>query len=62
MANQRIRDAARIANVPQWKIAKEFGLSEEYFCKKLRFEFSREEEKKALRIIERIGGEKNGPN
>lgn len=58
MQNLRIRDKARIENVPLWKIANALGIADATFSRKLRFEFSEDETQKILNIIDELA--KNG--
>ena len=54
VANKAIRDAARIADVKHWEIAAALNISDEYFSKRMRLEFSDEEREKVLSIIDEI--------
>ena len=60
--NSNIRNAARIANIPQWKIADALGISEATLTRWLRFKLSTERENKILAIIDRLTQEKQGVN
>ena len=57
MKNLKIRDKARIENVPLWKIAHELGITDSTFSKKLRFELSEDETQKILTIIDKLAKE-----
>ncbi len=54
--NQEIRQAAKSANVPLYKLAALFGISEWTFCRKMRVEFSESEKEKALSFIRELSG------
>lgn len=64
MANEKIRRAARGAGVRLWQIADAWGVNDVTFCKKLRHQFSPEDERRALEIIDEIRreAEKNAAN
>lgn len=57
MKNLRIRDKARIENVPLWKIANALGIAEATFSRKLRFELPEDETQKILDIIDELAKE-----
>ena len=57
MKNLRIRESAKNNNVPLWKIANALGITDSWFSKKLRFEFSEDETKKILDIIDELAKE-----
>ena len=59
MTNERIRRAARIADVKLWEIAERYGCADATFSRKLRNEFSEEETQKILNIIANIEAERN---
>lgn len=52
--NEEIRRAARVANVPLWVLAREFGVTDSHFSRRLRTEFSTVDQQKALLIIDRL--------
>ena len=52
--NQEIRQAAKAAGIPLYKLAALFGVSEWTFCRKLRYEFTAEEKRKALSFIREL--------
>ena len=56
MANERIKEAAKIAGVPLWMIAESAfnGMTDSSFSRKLRHQFSAEDEARAMAAIERI--------
>jgi len=56
MANVDLRVYAMEKGVKMYQVAKEYGLSEGHFCKKMRDEFSKEEKKKIKEIIDSIAG------
>lgn len=56
--NLNIRNAARIADIPQWKIADALGISEATFTRWLRVKLSPEREKKVMEVIDRLTQEK----
>ena len=56
--NSKIRNAARIANIPQWKIADALGISEATFTRWLRFTLSPERENEVMAIINKLALEK----
>lgn len=51
MANIEIREAAKNASVPLWKVARFFGVTDSTFSKKMREEFSPADKEKALNFI-----------
>ncbi len=57
MKNLKIRDKARIENVPLWEIANALGIADTTFSKKLRFELSEDETQKILTIIDELAKE-----
>ncbi len=59
MENLDIRQAARMANVPLWKIGRALGgYTDSYFSKLLRKEFSAERKQKVFEIIEELRQQK----
>lgn len=56
MANVDLKVYAMENGVKLYQIAKEYGLSESHFCKKMRNEFDAEEKTKVKNIIDRIAG------
>lgn len=55
--NQEIKERMKVANVHQWQVAKEIGISEYTFCRWLRDEPLQEERKKQiLEAIEKLSG------
>ena len=52
LANEDVRRMARCADVPQWKIAKELGISEPRLCRWLGFELSDEKKHRIVRAIQ----------
>ena len=54
LANQEIRDLLKEANVKQWQIADELGISEGNFSRKMRYEVSEKEKLMILKAIDRI--------
>ncbi len=57
-ANEKIRRAARSADVPQWKIASELGISEATFTRWLRRTLSSDLEKRIMGIIGKLSLER----
>lgn len=57
MENKKIRDAARIANIPLWKVADEVGISEPTITRWLRRPLSPEREAMLLAAISRLSEE-----
>ena len=51
MNNQEIRIQAKANNIPLWKIAEAFGVTDSTFSKWLRKELPQEKKKKALEVI-----------
>lgn len=47
-ANLDLREYSNKKSVPQWKIAKFFGVADTTFCKWMREEFSKEKKAKEL--------------
>ena len=62
MKNMQIRKAASSHMVRHWEIAKALGISENWFCRKLRTELPEEEQAKIVGIIEQIAAEREGVN
>ncbi len=54
MNNIDIRNAARIANIPLWKIGDAMGYSDSHFSRLLRKEFTAERKNKIFQIIEEL--------
>lgn len=54
MANQDLRNAAKSAGVPLWKIADALRVSEPTMTRKLRRELPEKEKQQMLRIIEHL--------
>ncbi len=52
--NNKIRESAKRANVPLWKIADALGVSEATMTRSLRRELSAQKEAEILSIIERL--------
>ena len=52
--NVDIKVYAMEKGVKHYQIAKEYGLSESHFCKKMRYEFSPEDKAKIMAIIDRL--------
>lgn len=60
MENLDIRQAARVANVPLWKIGRALGgYTDSYFSKLLRKEFPAERKQKVFEIIEELKKQEN---
>jgi len=59
MANQDIRIAIIQANLKYYEIAHKLGIFEQNFSKKLRYELSKEEKEKLLKIIEELKKERS---
>lgn len=57
-ANDEIREYAKKRNVFLWELAKKYGVTDSNFSRRLRFEFSPEEQKKALQYIDEIAKER----
>lgn len=54
LANSELRENARRANVPLWRLAAEIGISEPTMTRKLRRELPDAEREKLLRIIDEL--------
>ena len=54
MSNEKIRKTIFTANVKYWEIARELGIHEVTFSRRLRDELSPEEQEKVLQAIERV--------
>ena len=59
-ANQDIRDSAKKCNVRLWEIADKLGLSEAWFCRKMRKELPEDEKLKIFSIIGEISDIREG--
>lgn len=57
MANQNLKFYAQGKGVRLWQIADKFGVSESYFSRKLRKEFTEEEAEKFKRFVDEIAEE-----
>ncbi len=53
-ANQNVRDAARIAGIPLWRIAMQAGISEPTLTRWLRVPLSEDRERRIVRAIEEL--------
>ena len=60
MANQKIKDAAKSADVRLWEIAEAIGISDGAFSRKLRRELPGEEQHKILSIVADLARRKGG--
>ncbi len=58
MANEQIKSALRASNVKQWQLADAMGMSEDKFCRKMRYELPDDQQRKALVIIHEIAAKK----
>ena len=56
-ANNDIRQLAAKCDIALWQIAEIYGLSESYFCRKLRHELDPEEKQRVIAIIENLSRE-----
>lgn len=56
-ANQAIRKAARIADIPLWMIAAEVGVSEPTLLRWLRFPLEQEREQQVMAAIAKLSKE-----
>lgn len=56
--NVRVRDTARMNNVPLWRVAEEYGLSEAKFSVMLRHELPEETQEELISLIEKIAEER----
>lgn len=54
MANQNLKFYAQGKGVRLWQVADKFGVSESYFSRKLRKEFTEEEAEKFKRFVDEI--------
>ena len=57
MKNQALRQAAKAAKVPLWRIAAVLGVSEPTMTRKLRRELPENEKQQLLKIIEQLAKE-----
>ena len=55
--NVRVRDTARMKNVPLWRLAEEYGLSEAKFSTMLRHELPDETQTELVSLIEKIAND-----
>lgn len=53
-ANADLREYSDARGVPQWKIAKAFGIADTTHCKKMREEFSPERKDQYRKIVDEI--------
>ena len=56
MKNERIRQAAKAAHVPLWKLAERLNVSEATMTRMLRRDLTQEKEEKILALIAGEGG------
>ena len=54
MANQVLRDHARVKDVRLWEVAARMGFSDSYFSRKMRRELTQEETRRAMKYIDEI--------
>lgn len=54
MENIDIRTAIKKARLFNWEVAEELGISESYFCRKLRRELPEDEKKRVLAAVDRL--------
>ena len=58
MQNQDIKQAAKTAGVPLWKVAEAaYGITDSYFSRKLRHELPPEEKARIFETIEKLAKE-----
>lgn len=60
--NQDVKEKAAESNVFLWEIAKEMGITDSTFSRKLRREFSKEEKEIIFSIIEKVRKEHESDN
>ncbi|MBQ6592532.1 MAG: hypothetical protein IJH98_06545 [Solobacterium sp.] len=60
--NMPVRDCARIANVPMYKVADLMGISESTLTKKMRYEWPPEEQRRVIQLIEQYASGKEPGN
>lgn len=53
-ANEDLREYSKMKNVPQWKCAKAFGVTDGTFCRWMREEFSPEKKDQYRKIVDKI--------
>lgn len=58
MKNVEIKEYARTHGVLLWRIADKLGITDSYFSKKLRYEFSAEEKQRIVKIIDELSKDK----
>ena len=58
MTGAEIRQRIVEADVPIWRVADAFGITDGYFSKRLRHSFTDEEAKRLLEIIDKLKKEK----
>lgn len=58
MANERLKSTARSRGVYLWELAGAFGVTDSWFSRMLRKEFTPEEERRAMDYIDQIAEEK----
>ena len=54
MKNVEIKEYAKAHGILLWRIADRLGITDSYFSKKLRYEFSAEEKQRIVRIIDEL--------
>ena len=58
MVNQKIKYAAKVANVRLWEVAEAIGISDSAFSRKMRRELPEAEQRKILNIVADIARRK----
>lgn len=56
--NEDIRECAEKNGVKLWEIADAFGITDSHFSRKMRYEFTPEENKRAMQAIKQIAAKK----
>lgn len=54
MSGSELRSVIKASGVALWKVAKEYGIADKTFSKKLRGDFSEEQTQKILAIVEKL--------
>jgi len=59
LKNERIRELAKSKGILLWQIADKLGITDGNFSRKLRHEFTQEEQQKIMQLIDELAEERN---
>lgn len=58
MTNEQVRNYAAKKKVFLWEVARAFGITDSYFSRRLRNEFTEEEREQAIKYIDEIAAKR----